>query len=147
MISRRSPEQGFTLIETLVVLAIVGLVLALVPPVFAGLSGNRLRAAADEVVLTLREARSSAIRTGNTIELVLDPTRRIYGVSGEARVRALPAVVQRFDAAPLADENGLVHIRFFPDGSATEGQVWLRSGRQSTRITIDWLTGLARRDG
>jgi general secretion pathway protein H len=133
----------------LAVLTIIALVMAVMPSIFAGLSASRLRAAADEMIGKLRMARSEAMHRSTTIELLVDPARRVYQVSTEAGVQSLPDVVERLDVAPagLLGEDRLARLRFFPDGSATEGQIWLHHGNQSTGIAIDWLTGLARRNG
>jgi len=145
----RAKEQGFTLIEMLVVLTIVVLVMAIVPSVFAGISGSRLRAAGDEMIGRLREARGEAMQRGTMTELVLDPVRRVYRLSSESGLHSLPGVVEQVDVAPggLLGVDRLVRVRFFPDGSATEGRLWLRHGKQSAGISIEWLTGRVHRGG
>lgn len=59
------PAQGFTLIEMLVVVALLGIFLAIAAPSFAGLiRSNKVQAAADELVTVLQYARSEAITRG-----------------------------------------------------------------------------------
>ena len=50
-------DAGFTIIEMLVVLTILGLAMAVTPAILAGLDNNRLRAASLELVASMREAR------------------------------------------------------------------------------------------
>src|SRR5438270_13634701 len=86
---RRRRAAGFTLIEILVVLAILGVSLALVvgykPPWSSTLG---LRGAAAEVAAGLREARSEAILRNRQVSLDLDLARRRFQV-GAGRVRQL----------------------------------------------------------
>ena len=61
-------EQGFSLIELLMGLAIVGIVLLLVSPAFAGLTeSNHREEAAKSLASGLRSARSEAISRGQVV--------------------------------------------------------------------------------
>ena len=61
-------EQGFSLIELLMGLAIVGIVLLLVSPAFAGLKeSNHREESAKSLVSGLRSARSEAIARGQVV--------------------------------------------------------------------------------
>ena len=54
--------RGFTLLELMIVIVIIGIVLALSPPLFsAGVTSAEQRAVARSVAQTLRFARSEAI--------------------------------------------------------------------------------------
>ncbi|MEH3021124.1 MAG: GspH/FimT family pseudopilin [Pseudomonas oryzihabitans] len=62
--------MGFTLIEMLVVVALMGIFLAIAAPSFAGLiRANRVQAAADELVGVLQYARGEAVTRGVTVTL------------------------------------------------------------------------------
>jgi general secretion pathway protein H len=140
----RFPEPaGFTLIEMMVVLVILGLSMTAVPAIVAGIDGSRLRAASDDVIARLREARNQAIRTEAPVEVVLDMRRRSYRTSFSPDNNQMPDIVSRVEVAPasLADPNGIVRIRFQPDGSATPVRLalWRRGG--SSEIAIDGLSG------
>lgn len=64
------PIQGFTLIEMLVVVALLGIFLAMAAPNFASLiRSNRVQAAADELAGVLQYARGEAITRGVTVTL------------------------------------------------------------------------------
>ncbi|MNF83100.1 hypothetical protein D3C84_654160 [compost metagenome] len=61
-------EQGFSLIELLMGLAIVGIVLLLVSPAYAGLKeSNHREESAKSLVSGLRSARSEAIARGQVV--------------------------------------------------------------------------------
>ena len=140
---RRLRAAGFTLIEILVVLAILGLSLALVvgykPPWSSTLG---LRGAAAEVAAGLREARSEAILRNRQVSLDLDLARRRFQV-GAGRVRQLSpelslALLTVSGEQRNAQTGG---IRFNPDGSSTGGRISLGDGRRSIAVGVDWLTG------
>jgi len=69
---RRSGEAGFTLLELIVVLAILGLVAAIgTPNVVSWLARLRSRAAADEVAAVLQSARLQAIARNARLQVCL----------------------------------------------------------------------------
>src|ERR1700742_3518739 len=137
------PSQGFTLFEMMVVLVILAMAMTLVPSIMAGLDGSRLRAASDNLVARLRETRSEALRRYGVAELVLDTRRRSYATPAARGNQPLPSVVDAVELRPqaLLRPDGTAHIRFAPDGTATEAQIFLRHGGSAVDIGVDWLTG------
>jgi len=142
------PEQGFTLVELLVVLTIIALAMAAVPRMLAGLPSIRLRTAADDMVATLRELHQQAIRQGETTELILDTAARVYRTSSDPAPRRLPEIVSELGFKPTSSvpAGGNAAIRFFADGSATGGTVLFKNGERLAAVKVDWLTGRVRRD-
>src|SRR4051794_12106041 len=94
--------RGFTIVEMLVVLAIMGIAMLAVPAIVSSVNGSRLRAASTEVVAALREARYAAIRSETAVEIVFDLRRRRYGTSAQPGLHELPPVVERVEIAPVA---------------------------------------------
>jgi general secretion pathway protein H len=143
MQKRSHRSDGFTIVEMMVVLVILGLSMTVVPSIVSGLDGSRLRAASNEVVARLREARNQAVRSETPVDMVFDLRQHSYRTSSESGVNQMPAVVDRVEVSPasLADPNGIVRVRFQPDGSATPARIalWRRGG--SAVIAIDWLSG------
>ncbi len=64
--------NGFTLIELILVLVIMGLLTALVTPAITSLTGLKLKTAARKVAAGLRYARSQAVATGSDYQVVFN---------------------------------------------------------------------------
>ena len=141
MIARQS---GFTLLELLVVLVLLALSYALIPPMFSiGGSTAELKAGARQVAAGLRKARSQAIVSRDETTLTLNVESRSFLLSGDAKPRSLPrqAEINVFtDQGEVVDAD-TASIRFYPDGSSTGGRITLAMGERKFHIDVDWLTG------
>ena len=137
-------QRGFTLLELLVVLGIIGLILAFVPGfVLRGQPDFDVEVAARAVADGLRATRSAALLENREQLFALDVEERLFRTSaGERPVRLDRSLEVTFQTArsELMSES-IGQIRFFADGSSTGGRIGLaRDGRQAT-VTVDWLTG------
>lgn len=146
--SVRRSTRGFTLIELIVVLAVLGLITALAMPMFAGaLPGARLKAAARDLGAELRYARAQAIAGNRETTLTIDLAARRYAIlgarTGPGESRALPEELEikvRTARRELAGD-ARASIRFFPDGGSTGGRITLSRGERRYLVGVDWLTG------
>ncbi len=141
---RRSKRVGgFTLIEVIVTLAIVGLALVLVagfkPPWSSGLG---LKGTATQLAAGLRLARSEAILRNRSVAFGLDVIGHRWRIE-QGIDRPLPAnlTVELLTIAGEARGPGAGDIRFNPDGSSTGGRILLASGQRKIAVGVDWLTG------
>jgi general secretion pathway protein H len=137
----KSGQAGFTLIEVLVVLVILGLTVALVLARGPARSPRlEARAAASEVAQTLRLGRSRAIADDRPAAVTLDVSSHWLTLDG-VRQAALPVALPL--AALMADGSRprRAVFEFASDGSATGGTVALGSGARRLLVTVDWLTG------
>ena len=135
--------SGFTLIEVIVTLAILGFALILVagykPPWSSGLG---LRGTASELASGLRLARSEAIASNRQVRFDLDVTGHVYRV-GAGAARRLPANLSVELLTITGEKRGASagDIRFNPDGSSTGGRIALADGARRVAVGVDWLTG------
>ena len=135
-------RSGFTLVEMMVVIAIVGIIAAAVVPNFIGWRNNaKLSQAARQVYSDLQTARTTAIKTNSTVSVDFDTGANNYTLRG--KVRGLPAGVVlsnvNFTASGnVATFNNLGFGRTFFDaqngGTIT---VTLAGGQRSSTIQVD----------
>jgi general secretion pathway protein H len=129
--SRRS--AGFTLIEILVVLVILGLALSVVAGfVPSGRGTLELAGASDELARTLRQVRARAIARQQT--MVFNLVAGGHGYQVGSAVRMLPPGLAVSMAGPAV-------IRFAADGSSSGGVLRLAEGGRVQWLIVDWLTG------
>ncbi|CAK0753740.1 general secretion pathway protein H [Gammaproteobacteria bacterium] len=138
------PAPGFTLLELLVVLAIAGFLMAVVPPLIsAALPGVETQAAARKLAAGLRFARGQAVYGGTPAALTLDLDHAQFTLSGQGRPVSLPARVKLHLTTVYSERLGEHQgaIRFFPDGSSTGGRIRVSLGRSGYDVDVAWLTG------
>lgn len=136
-------RAGFTLIEMLVVLAILALVAALLPPLLEGGQARaELTAASRELAAALRETRSLALREGHSEAFLVDSTAGVFRAGPAPARRVAPglalAIVAPADGRTATPVGA---IRFFADGSSSGGRLILLQGERRSYVTVDWLTG------
>lgn len=137
--------RGFSLVELVVVLAILATAVAVVAPgVGRAADGVRARAEVGAIAAFLRSAREQAVSRHQALEVQVDGERhtlvmRQAGQAGEAGVRATRAVspLLRIAASPLPP-----HVTFLPHGMSTGARFAIATpGRRTYVITVDALTG------
>jgi general secretion pathway protein H len=140
----RPYPAGFTLIELVVVLAIMGLMLALIltnGPMRS--PALQTRAAAAELAQGLRAARARAIALNRRVSFLLDLGDHAYRIDN-GTPRLLPADIQLAMltiAGKASQEQNLGAISFAPDGSSSGGRIELASHGMQLLVGVDWLTG------
>jgi len=144
MCSGRGSEAGFTLLEVVCVLAIVGLLAAvLLPNLPRQTSRPRLEAYAIETAALLKADRNAAIRRGSEVETRVDaPARSLRsGASGE--IVRFPEDVRFETLLPRNCDNrpAFATISFFASGMSCGGVVTLTHLDAGYEIRVNWLTG------
>ena len=137
-------QRGFSLLEVLVVIVIIGLSYALLPKMFySGVSGAELRSNVRAVATGLRLARDAAINSRREAVLTLDLDQRSFTVQNDTRVHKLN---ETLDVKLYTSQADLITekvgaIRFYPDGSSNGGRVTMAAGERAFEVDVDWLTG------
>lgn len=151
MISRREAGRqsltlagaGFTLLEMLIVIAILGFALVLVTGFRSPWSkGLDVEAAASGLASQLRLGRSAAIADNRPVEFTLDLAAHRYRVGAGVEQALSPSLsLQLLAVAGERRAAGIGGILFNPDGSSTGGRIVLGNGARRVAVGVDWLTG------
>ena len=148
MKTRSHSPRGFTLIEIMMVVAIIGLTLTMGIPGFVRvLKKEGMRKAETDLLQACQEARRAAIMNNQTTDLVLHPVDASFEVPGAfARTSFPPDIVidimgVNFIQLERAEE---ARIHFFPNGTSDEFTIVIRSTSDgATRlIHLDTVTAL-----
>lgn len=140
---RRRSCKGFTLLEMLVVLAIICIVVSISFPITRGL-GRRAQLDEDTrlIAARLREGRDLALRQRLSQLVVVHLEEPGIGGPGSATGLTFPNVTRiRVTTAKGLVSGEKAVIQFFPDGGSTGGLVEIFDGDLARRIRVDWLTG------
>lgn len=141
----RRDMAGFTLVETMLVILVIGLIAALALPFTRALSPSaRLETQATKVVAVLRATRAAAIRANADQSVIIDterftvssPTMPGTRIDPDINIRVIFADRERRSTS----QGG---IRFFANGQSTGGRIRLSLGNFTTGVGINWATGYA----
>lgn len=149
MTAASSNSEGFTLLELLIVFAIMLLVSAVVLPQFArSIDQFQLQKSAREMAAVLREARNIAVSRAQEITFSLNADDSSYAITSRDKRYELPRGVaigyEATGALPTivgTSADAADRIVFHPDGSASGARLSLSIGGRSYRIAVDWMTG------
>jgi general secretion pathway protein H len=137
-------DRGFTLIEILVVLAILAAATAIAVPMF------RVPGAASEIrrsVLVLandlRLARAAALKSNAITFVDFDLGAGRYRAASAGADRALPAGVRLTVVTPVEEQTGPAsgRVRFRADGSSSGATLTVAGDGAVARVDVDSFTG------
>ena len=135
-------QPGFTMLEMLVAISIVGLLLAVaVPASFRFYESIQYRQAVRDVITTLASARYRAINSGRAQDVAIDPVANIIRFNDQRKQLPDGFNIAVHTAREVNREREGV-IRFYPEGGSSGGGIDLeRPGGSGVRISVDWLMG------
>lgn len=149
-------RAGFSLIELLLVIGLLGILAAVTAVVVPSLRTEKLEAATGRIAAAARLAASEAVRLGIRVQLVLDPETGEYQIMGEAdpvesadeftpldgeygRTQTLPEgtrfgrieVAAAHESPAPGGRRNAVAIEFTPEGTSDPANIELLSGDEA----------------
>lgn len=147
-VARGGKRGGFTLLELMVVLVIVGIIMATTLPMLlgSGPSNSEMRGAARQLAAAARQVRAEAVTQRREALLLIDLEKKRFKLDDDPHEVKLPdaIVLKLFTAQSDQISDTVGGIRFFPDGGSNGGRITLSAGDDSDRkyeVDVDWLTG------
>jgi len=126
---RGMPGGGFTLIEVILVVLIIGIAAAVVVPMASSASGMQLRAAVNMVAADIEYAKSMAISRGQRYSVVFNKTSETYQVVDQAGTVIAHPVKKGFNYV----------IDFRNDGRLDQVEILDASFDATNKVTFDYL--------
>jgi general secretion pathway protein H len=139
-----SSERGFALIEMLCVLAIIGMLAAIIlPAIPRATSRAKLESYAVATAALLKADRSAALRRQIQVATQVDAASRSIRSGVSNRVIRLPSDValDAVLASRCADRSAGRSIDFFPSGMSCGGVIALSRPGMGVEVRVNWLTG------
>ncbi len=150
---RARPRAGFTMLEIILVIALVGLLAGLTIGVSSRMLATEPDTAEGVFWTALAEARREAMLQQREVRLRYDADKRALLAASAAGERAfpLPPGEVRLDfLVPVATSSGrlliggtlvetqtLPHVTFFDDGTCTPFRLQVRNGADARTVSID----------
>lgn len=146
---RQDSQNGFSLLEIVVVLLLLGLAAYLIAPSFTtGLRGLEARTAARDLLNRLKQARTRAISTQTVSRMLLGHDERgqaFYALANEYEEVLKTFPLPEGTRFVTEDQELPLVISFYPSGRSSGGLFALeRDERRRFVIEVDSVTGLGR---
>lgn len=167
MMLKSGSDSGFTLLEVLMVLTILGLAALLVVPNLGGIESRTFDAQVREAHALLNHARRTAVVRGLPAEVVFRigdeaenngdnafPGGAATGTAAQSAAQSATqagswqargiSVAFRDSNNQRRDVNTQVEVMFFPEGGSTGGDLIMRQGDRMAVVSVDPFSGRVR---
>ena len=142
--AERSGERGFALIEIVCMLAIIGLLAAIILPALPRATTRaKLESYAVETAALLKADRNTALRRQIPVKTTIDAEARSIRSGVTGRIVRLPkdVTLEAMLASRCGDRTAGRSIDFFPSGMSCGGAIALARPGMGYEIRVNWLTG------
>jgi general secretion pathway protein H len=141
---RKTDARGFTLLELIVVVFVIGLAAMLAAPSIArSTDALRVRAQIAAFSALMRHAREQAITSGRQHSVVVDPdARQLTVVAGDDDVKRRRAIPEGWTIEAIPPPN--LTVRFEPQGSSSGADFRIAANAIVYHVKVDAITGRVR---
>jgi len=135
-------STGFTVVELLVVLGIIGMVLAATISARPN-TASSVAATARTLAATLQLARARAMSSNVETVVRIDTQKREFGTVNamHALPKGMAVAVTVAETERNGDSGG---VRFYTDGQSSGGDIVLTLNGCDWHVEVNWLTGVPR---
>jgi len=138
--SRSKSSIGFSLIELLVVLTIVSVLVSSISYVVID-RRQTLKTVSQEIVQNLRRVRQQSIRDDRPYQVKIDlASNTIRFIDDKIELAADVSVTVRTAQHQLIDSD-VAGMTFYPDASASGGDITLETDTEIFEISVVWISG------
>lgn len=136
-------DKGFTLLELIIVMLLVGLMLSLAGVLFSNtLPSSKFGATTREIATTIRHARTLAQLRGENQTLTIDMEARKYGIDTVTAKDIPPDISIKIIDPLLGDvQTGKYQFNFPPIGGIEGGTIVLWNSKKTASIEVDPIVG------
>lgn len=137
--------KGFTLLELIIVMFVIGLTLSLSAVLFSNsLPSSKFSATTMEMAATIRHARALAQLRGEKQTLTIDMDAHKYGIDAMASKDIPPGIsIKIVDPLQGDVQTGKYQLDFPPTGGTQGGTIVLWNSKKTVKIEIDPIVGAA----
>ncbi|MBM4194521.1 MAG: prepilin-type N-terminal cleavage/methylation domain-containing protein [Gemmatimonadetes bacterium] len=146
MIAARG-RRGFTLWETALVLAVLGVTLGLTAQALVSFGTEKPRTDAEALLTLLKQARAQAIRGNTAVALRIDPVSGRFRMDTTGALGSgeyLSGTIELGGGTGLETEQARLQFLFNPAGAAFADSVGVRGAAGTVMVLVDPWSGVAR---